>query len=1019
MRPRLTLPIVCAAPLLALAFAASSQAATPPIERLVGPALLSPAGDVIYSRDINAGSEVTCDPGTVTTAASFHINYIWSDTNGSIRQQGSSNAYTPSNDDVGYYIGCQVEVIDDATGDVLNTSDLHGSGSYAEVVSIDSSAYHEAGSARIDNVTEPAKLGYDAGDVLSCNAGNYPNASRYDFYYYWYDNQRLYSPENGDDVFALNADPQSPYLVVPDASPGVDYVCYAYTVAAGSQPLLGGGAAQYLEMSTLYASGSRIQPVNPSYNQNYAGGGMIYGDNYRCEPGLTPGSHLTSVDYEYSFNNGQSWQASDVGPVTGITCSFREIERPDFQGAGPGINLANHILDVPYIHTSNSDTQAFHIGDDITCDLTSFGSIDPDHLTNIRYLWSDGVEDQTRMTKFIYEGTSLSCTVTATVVTDNQSFDVSSDSSADFYIHEIRPEVPPTPDSPSLSVDGAPTWGHVASCQASNLTDLDAGFHYEYSFDRDGGEFQVQQSTANTYTLHSSDTSGTLTCAVVIVAENGPGAEDDTVQDRSGDSNVVALEGPMHSPHIGILGDPHVGQMLTCEVGTWNTNGAGTTQIQWYQSGENSGPLASGATYVPKDSDLGKRLVCTSLLQDGEATVGREDSTRTNPISPFPTSPKITITEAPSQGGEAVAGTQLTCDLGADTQSLTNASQTYTWLLDGQAVSTERTYQLTEANVGHTIACRIVLDSDQVKLTVTTQAFTVRTAQPVPPVIIEVPGPTVVVPGPTVIVPGPTTEPTPQPLDACSPTNDLIIGTPGPDNICGGGGDDIIYGGDGNDQITGDAGNDTIYGGDGNDAIDAGSGDNLVRAGSGNDRVHAGAGNDVIYGDAGYDTISTGDGTNIVYAGNGGSRVVGGKGADRVIGGSGVDKISTGLGNDWIATGSHNDVINAGGGIDVVFSGSGNDVVHGGTGDDVIYGGAGNDRLYGDAQGDKIYGGPGQDKLFGGSGYDVLYGGWGQDQIHGDRGLDILWGNSGIDILFADKLDRVILTHGDEVRYAI
>ena len=122
------------------------------------------------------------------------------------------------------------------------------------------------------------------------------------------------------------------------------------------------------------------------------------------------------------------------------------------------------------------------------------------------------------------------------------------------------------------------------------------------------------------------------------------------------------------------------------------------------------------------------------------------------------------------------------------------------------------------------------------------------------------------------------------------PEDDILRGSIGNDTINGKGGEDTIYGDSGDDKLEGENGHDTIYGGRGNDVINGGSGKDTIYGNEGNDTIDGDSGKDTIYGNEGNDTLD---------------------------GGSGNDKLYGGTGNDILDGGTDNDILNGGAGEDI------------------------------------------------------------------------------------------------------
>ncbi|WP_419785369.1 tandem-95 repeat protein [Pseudodesulfovibrio sp.] len=137
----------------------------------------------------------------------------------------------------------------------------------------------------------------------------------------------------------------------------------------------------------------------------------------------------------------------------------------------------------------------------------------------------------------------------------------------------------------------------------------------------------------------------------------------------------------------------------------------------------------------------------------------------------------------------------------------------------------------------------------------------------------------------------------------------------GDDHITGGDGNDLIIGGVGHDVIDGGTGNDTIYGDHysltahtGNDFINGGDGNDLIVGGAGSDTLEGGSGNDTIFADYINGPGHTYD-HNILVGGDGDDLLIGGAGNDSIDGGAGNDTIYASMGDDTVYTGDGSDTI--------------------------------------------------------------------------------------------------------------
>jgi len=225
-------------------------------------------------------------------------------------------------------------------------------------------------------------------------------------------------------------------------------------------------------------------------------------------------------------------------------------------------------------------------------------------------------------------------------------------------------------------------------------------------------------------------------------------------------------------------------------------------------------------------------------------------------------------------------------------------------------------------------------------------------------------------------------------------TGSLITGTPQDDPE--------LIGTDGNDTINGLEGDDTLFGGAGADVHDGGDGIDWVRydeapdsgltASLLNPSINTGKaagdtyisieslaltnGNDIGHGDNGSNNVLGLDGDDQLFGHGDGDLLNGGSGSDTLTGGAGSDLLIGGTGTDFaryedtvgitisLAAPATNTGTAAGDiydGIEGLIGGSGNDKIYGNGLNNTLMGGLGNDMIYGGAGADHHDGGAGTD----------------------------------------------------------
>ena len=190
-----------------------------------------------------------------------------------------------------------------------------------------------------------------------------------------------------------------------------------------------------------------------------------------------------------------------------------------------------------------------------------------------------------------------------------------------------------------------------------------------------------------------------------------------------------------------VTGTVQVGQTVTCNPGTWGNNP--TFTFEWLRDGQ---PIATGSTYVLTGADATRQISCRVTGTNGGGSATATSAPRNVPaVGPQNTAPP------------AISGTQrLTCNPGTWT-GFPAPTLTIEWLRDGTVIATGPTYDLTAADLGHAITCRVTATNAAGSAT--------ATSDPVNP---PAPQPTVV---PTPIpTPKPIPTPTSPPLQNATPT---------------------------------------------------------------------------------------------------------------------------------------------------------------------------------------------------------------------------------------------------------
>lgn len=223
----------------------------------------------------------------------------------------------------------------------------------------------------------------------------------------------------------------------------------------------------------------------------------------------------------------------------------------------------------------------------------------------------------------------------------------------------------PTPRSIPL-LRGTLAVGEQLTCDAPQLRNPATSTTFAFTSATGG----AAASSSATYTVRDGDVGSAITCTVRV--ENASGVA--SVRSESlpptpaSDSDGYSLA---PSVHASLAGSGAVGEMLTCNPGTWP---AGTSiSYSWQVS---YSQVATTSTYTPVIADQGKRISCevrgvngartgTSYVQIDAVVAGA--GIESNSVAP-----SITGTPAP--------GYSLTCDPG--TWSGTPSGYEYAWARD-------------------------------------------------------------------------------------------------------------------------------------------------------------------------------------------------------------------------------------------------------------------------------------------------------------------------------------------------
>lgn len=283
-------------------------------------------------------------------------------------------------------------------------------------------------------------------------------------------------------------------------------------------------------------------------------------------------------------------------------------------------------------------------------------------------------------------------------------------------------------------ITGEPDVGNQLSCYAgawSGSPDT-----YERSWLRDGG---VISGATGTYTPVEFDRGKQITCRVR--AANDAGVSDWAVSDPvtipggagGGDddgSGGDAGNGPANASPPTVTGTAAVGQVLTCNPGSWYGTGGPTSGAIGYTYAWKRGPApisgATGATYTVVSADSGQALTCVVRATDTKGSTTATSAAVTVTGSGSGSGPGPVNTAIPAIAGTAAVGQSLTCTPGvwSGTAPITFS---YDWKRNGSVVggAAASTYTVVSEDVGDTLTCTVSATNAAGTISATSAGLTV------------------------------------------------------------------------------------------------------------------------------------------------------------------------------------------------------------------------------------------------------------------------------------------------------
>ncbi len=229
---------------------------------------------------------------------------------------------------------------------------------------------------------------------------------------------------------------------------------------------------------------------------------------------------------------------------------------------------------------------------------------------------------------------------------------------------------------------------------------------YRYQWVRDYREADeaTVASETKSYVVTTGDRGYKLYC--VVTATNSTGSAEKATEPLhilGSAPEPIAAQPPV------IVGTPTAGEGLTCETGGWE--GAPTPtmfEYKWLLEGTPI-PLATTRKYVVVPADQGRVLSCEVTATNAEGSnFAISKSAHVPGLAPV-------NTEAPQVGGSGVLGQAMNCRHGG-WDGKPPPSFTYEWLRDGSTIvsaTTEETYTVVEADLGHSLSCKVIATNSE------------------------------------------------------------------------------------------------------------------------------------------------------------------------------------------------------------------------------------------------------------------------------------------------------------------
>ena len=282
----------------------------------------------------------------------------------------------------------------------------------------------------------------------------------------------------------------------------------------------------------------------------------------------------------------------------------------------------------------------------------------------------------------------------------------------------------PATGAPTIS--GTAQVGQLLTADTSGIADADGldDVSYSYQWIRNDGtsDADISGATSGTYTLVTDDQGNAIKVKVSFTDD----ADNQETLTSAATATVAAKPNSAATGAPTISGTVEVDQTLTADT-SGISDSDGLTNVsysyQWLaDDADISG--ATGNTYVPTTSEVGKVIKVRVSFTDDEGNSESLTSAATGAVSPAiqqQKAPNTPATGAPTISGTAQVGQTLTANTSdiADSDGLNNIFYSYQWVRNDNSTDTDivgatgSTYTLVSADEGMTIKVKVSFTDNQ------------------------------------------------------------------------------------------------------------------------------------------------------------------------------------------------------------------------------------------------------------------------------------------------------------------